>query len=46
MSFGVLLLLMVGWFIISRSIWAILGDVALFVAGETAPSFAQLFHTF
>ena len=44
-GFGVLLLL-VGWFILSRLIWTILGDVTLFVRGETVSFFAQLFHNF
>ena len=45
-GFRVLLLLLIGWFVISWFIWAISGNVSLFVAGETAPFFAQLFHIF
>ena len=44
-GFGVLLFL-IGWFVISGFIQAILGDVALFVTSETMPFFAQLFHIF
>ena len=39
-GFEVLLLLLVGWFVISRLVQAILGNVALFIAGETVPFFA------
>ena len=45
LGFGALLLL-VGWFVISRFIQKILRDVALFITGEASPFFAQLLHIF
>ena len=45
MGFSVFLLL-VGWFVISGFFQTISRDVTLFVTGETAPFFVQLFHIF
>ena len=45
-GFRVFLLLLVGWFVISRLVQAVPRDVALFVAGETVPFLVQLLHIF